>query len=165
MRPFLLVGQTVDLDPELAAGRTGDDLRRVAAEHGTRRGPAAIDYFVFTPGLFDPMPPFVVGRAGFDNWLIWRARRSGGPVVDATEAVAAVHLRHGYGHLAGGKPDAYYGPEAQRNVELAGGRSRIYTLHDASHRLRGDLTLARNLGATLRARETLRKVGWKLGVR
>jgi hypothetical protein len=38
-------------------------------------------------------------------------------------------------------------------------------LHDASHRMRADLSIHRNLGSVLRARETLRKVGWKLGLR
>ena len=141
---FLLVGQTV--------------------EEGVRRGVAAIDYFVFPSGLFGRLPPFVVGRAGFDNWLIWRARQVG-PVIDATDAVVAVHQRHDYAHLAAGKEAAYYGPEAQRNIELAGGRGHIYTLHDASHRMHADLTVHRNLGSVLRLNETVRKVKWKLGVR
>lgn len=161
---FLLVGQTLELDPEEVRGRPFEAVRAAARSGGTARGAAAIDYFVFTPGLFDPLPPFVVGRAGFDNWLIWRAR-SRGVVVDASDAVVAVHQRHDYGHLPGGKQAAYYGPEAMRNLRLAGGSRHIYTLHDASHRLTPDLTLRRNYGAILRTRETIRKIGWKLGLR
>ena len=131
---------------------------------GIRRGVAAIDYFVFPAGLFGRLPPFVVGRAGFDNWLIWRARQSG-PVIDATAAVVAVHQRHDYAHLSAGKDAAYYGPEAQRNVELAGGRRHIYTLHDASHRMDADLSIHRNLGSFMRVGETVRNVKWKLGTR
>ena len=65
---FLLVGETIDVaapeptDPETLA-------RRARAE-GRSRGATAIDYFVFTPGLFDPIPPVAIGRARFDNWLV-----------------------------------------------------------------------------------------------
>jgi hypothetical protein len=161
---FLLVGQSRDLaiaDAELDdPGR----LRQRALREGRLRGPTAIDWFVFPSGLFDPLPPFVVGRAGFDNWMIWKARQLG-PVIDATEAVVAIHQPHDYGHLTGGKAQAYYGEEASRNVALGGGKAHTYTLHDASHRMRADLSIHRNLGSVLRARETLRKVGWKLGLR
>jgi hypothetical protein len=85
-------------------------------------------------------------------------------VVDATHDVRAIHQPHGYEHVDGGMDEAYYGEEAARNLELAGGKSRLYTLHDASHVLR-DGKLRRNLGAPLRWRETARKLAWKLGKR
>jgi hypothetical protein len=152
---FLLVGQTLDVDD---AGS-----REQALAHGTRRGAAALDYFVFPARLYAEVPPFAIGRACFDNWLVWRARQDA-IVVDATADVVAAHQRHDYGHVDGGKAEAYYGEEAARNLELAGGKSRLYTLHDASHVLRGG-RLRRNRGAPLRWRENVRKAGWKLGVR
>jgi hypothetical protein len=142
-QPFLLVGQT--------------------EEEGKRRGAAAMDWFVFPAGLFGEVPPFAIGRAGFDNWLVWQARQVG-IVVDATHDVRAVHQPHGYGHVDGGMDEAYYGEEAARNLELAGGKGHVYTLHDASHVLRGG-KLRRNLGAPLRWRENVRKLGWKVGFR
>jgi hypothetical protein len=160
---FLLVGQSRDVDPAELDGDPAHD-RRVALERGIARGPAALDWFVFPRRHLEPLPAFVVGRAGYDNWLVWRARQRG-PVVDATEAVVAIHQRHGYEHVAGGKDEAYYGAEASSNFELAGGSRHIYTLLDASHKLGADLRLRRNLGSTLRAAETLRKLRWKLGVR
>lgn len=152
---FLLVGQTVDVDEA--------STRADAIAHGRRRGAAALDYFVFTADLYADVPPFAIGRACFDNWLVWRARRDA-IVVDATADVVAVHQRHDYVHVDGGKQEAYYGEEAARNLDLAGGKSRLYTLHDASHVLRGG-RLRRNPGAPLRWRENVRKAGWKLGVR
>lgn len=160
---FLLVGETRDLDPALV-DLNPERGRLVALGNGVLRGPAAIDWFVFPRDLFDPIPPFVVGRAGFDNWLVWRARRRA-VVVDATDAVVAVHQTHHYAHIEGGKDVAYYGPEADSNIRLAGGKSHIYTLLDASHRMRADLTIRRNPVAVLRVGETMRKVKWKLGVR
>ena len=152
---FLIVGQTVDVDE---AGS-----REEARTRGRRRGAAALDYFVFPAGLYADVPPFAIGRACFDNWLVWRARQDA-IVVDATADVVAAHQRHDYAHVDGGKEEAYYGEEAARNLELAGGKSRLYTLHDASHVLRGG-RLRRNPGAPLRWRENVRKAGWKLGVR
>jgi hypothetical protein len=140
---FLLVGQTV--------------------EDGRLRGAAAMDWFVFPEKLFGEIPPFAIGRACFDNWLIWKARQVG-IVVDATHDVRAIHQAHGYTHVEGGMQGAYYGEEAARNLALAGGKSRLYTLHDASHVLRGG-RLRRNLGAPLRWRENVRKLAWKAGVR
>ncbi|MSO96528.1 MAG: hypothetical protein EXQ81_12205 [Thermoleophilia bacterium] len=165
---FLLVGQNRDLpgvdQSDLGTPDSLAHLRRRAVREGVLRGPTAIDYFVFSVGLFDPMPRFAVGRAGFDNWMIWKARQLG-PVVDLTDAVVAIHQSHGYGHLDGGKAEAYAGEEAARNIDLAGGRRRIYTLHDASHRMRADGSIVRNYGSILRSRETARKIAWKLGRR
>ncbi len=93
----LMVGATLDLvvDQSLTLGdpRVRAELRDRALAHGASRGATAIDYFLFTAGLFDPIPAFVVGRARFDNWLVWRARERG-IVVDASRAVVAVHQHH-----------------------------------------------------------------------
>jgi hypothetical protein len=163
---FLMVGETIDMVVEEAVPLdrrdTRDELARRAHEEGRSRGPTAIDYFVFSAGLFDPVPPFAIGRSRFDNWLVWRGR-SQGVVVDASAAVVAVHQHHDYGHLAGGHDEAHFGAEAARNLELAGGKRHVYTIHDASHRLSGDGRIRRKLGSVLRAQETLRKARWKLG--
>ena len=164
---FLVVGETRDLDVRdvLRFDDDGrDELKRRAIVDGRSRGPTAIDYFVFTAGLFDPVPPFVVGRARFDNWLVWRARERG-PVVDATRAVVAVHQRHDYAHVPGGFAEAHFGDEARRNEELAGGSARIYTIFDASHRLQPGGAVRRHVGSTLRLRERARKAAWKLAQR
>lgn len=124
------------------------------------RGPAAIDWFVFPAGLFGELPPFAIGRARFDNWLLWKARQVG-IVVNATHDVHAMHQPHPYDHVPGGKREAYYGEEAAINLELAGGKEHIYTLHDASHVLRRG-KLRRYHPSLMRARETLRKITWKL---
>src|SRR5581483_10584523 len=91
---FLLVGETLDVDEPV----TREQARRL----GSPRGVAALDWFVFPAGLYPEVPPFALGRACFDNWLVWQARRRG-IVVDASHDVVAAHLRHGYDHLAGGK--------------------------------------------------------------
>ena len=86
-------------------------------------------------------------------------------VLDATQAILAVHQRHDYGHVPGGFEEAHFGVEADRNLELAGGKRRLYTIHDASHRLTADGRIRRHLGSTGRLRENARKLVWKLGRR
>jgi hypothetical protein len=163
---FLAVGETREVaviealpldEPE---GRV--DLRRRALAEGRSRGATAIDYFVYSEGLFGSLPPFVVGRAGFDNWLVWSARAGGAAVVDMTRAVLAVHQSHDYSHVPGGQNEAHFGVEAARNLSLAGGKRQLYTIYDASYRLAGDGRMRRNLAATFRLRENARKASWKV---
>ena len=59
-----------------------------------------LDWFLFTRGLFDRMPEFAVGRAAFDNWLIWAARDRQAAVVDTSDVVPALHQRHDHSHVA-----------------------------------------------------------------
>jgi hypothetical protein len=157
---FLLVGESRDLDVEagmrLSDAAVRSQLRKRALDRGRLRGYAALDYFVFPKGLFDPVPPFFIGRACFDNWLVWRARELRRPVVDATRSLVAVHQSHDYSHVAGGLEEAYYGDEARYNEQLAGGRKHIYSLHDATHRLYRNGPPVPYWGSTFRAREKAR---------
>jgi hypothetical protein len=138
-RDFLIVGESrdlhVDAEAQLEDGAVRSRLREQALQNGRLRGYAALDYFVFRRGLFDPVPPFLIGRACFDNWLVWRARELGRPVVDVTRSVVVVHQSHDYSHVSGGLEEAYYGEEARYNERLAGGREHIYSLHESTHRL------------------------------
>ncbi len=130
---FLVVGECWNLDVKHAlsfdsAGWEGELAASVARE-GKRRGYWAIDYFAFPRGLYREIPSFAVGRAGFDNWLIWKARDLCGAVIDATAVTKVVHQNHNYAHIAGGQQTAYHGAEAQINLELAGGRKHIWNEH------------------------------------
>lgn len=143
---FVGLGQCLDLE---VGDPLPDDWEAVGRTRGSLRGPGGIDYLIFARCLFGPLPPFALGRAYFDNWLVWRARSLGVAVVDLTEVLPAVHQRHEYGHVAGGKVEAYAGPEALANLRLAGGRLHLYNVDDATHRLTAD-GLRRNPYAYLR---------------
>jgi len=132
-RAFLLIGRCREVE-EFEQESDQEALRRQAG-NAELREPGALDYFVFPRELYAEVPPFALGRAGFDNWLVWRARDLGVPIFDATAVVAAVHPRHGYDHLLGGRAWAYGGDEARRNVELAGGWRHLYNVDDATHLL------------------------------
>ena len=95
------------------------------------------------------MPPFLIGRACFDNWLVWRARELGRPVIDATRSVVAIHQSHDYSHVAGGFEEAYSGPKRATTKSSPEGREHIYSLHDATHRLYSTRTTGAILGLDL----------------
>jgi hypothetical protein len=159
-RPFLVVGQCRNLDVEdeldLQNASAREALRRRAEERGVLRGAGGIDYFLFSRGLYADLPPFLIGRAGFDNWLVWRARKSRALVVDATRSILAVHQNHDYAHLAEGRASAYTGEEAAANLRLAG-VTRLYNIDDASHELRPS-GLRRRLHALPRSVPALRRL-------
>ena len=108
-------------------------LRGLVAERGELALPDAIDYFVFDrDGPLTELPPFVVGRPGWDNWMIYRARSLRIPVVDATRSITAIHQQHGYEHVPEGSGRLWSGPEAEANFELIRGLERFQTRH-ATH--------------------------------
>ena len=55
-----------------------------------KQSPAAIDYFIFRKNSLRNIPDFVIGRPGYDNWLIWYARRNFIPVIDLSKEVSAI---------------------------------------------------------------------------
>ena len=136
---FLLVGCRIDLDVTEAIDfeRHGwaDELGRRARTQGRMHPLHGSDYFVFPTGQSVALPPFPVGRALWDNWMIYEARQRGIPVVDATEVVTAVHQNHGYEHLRGGQREVYDGAEARRNHELVGDDFVPLTIEDATFTL------------------------------
>jgi hypothetical protein len=125
-RQALVVGQRINLHegeriPE--GGPTLAWLGAVAARgKATLHPPAGSDYFIFPRGLWENLPPLVIGRAGYDNALIAFCLARGVPVVDATRLIAAIHQHHDYSHVGGGVDEVFAGEDARRNVEALGFR-------------------------------------------
>ena len=115
-RSAYVVGRRIDIDQPtplpFGPGWQADLVRRAETE-GERKPANWIDYFMFTRGLFTELPPFAIGRPGYDPWLIWKAAELGAEVIDATDFVWAVHQRHDYSHV-GGRSVAFTGSEALR---------------------------------------------------
>jgi hypothetical protein len=132
-----------------------------------KRGADALDYFLFSPGIFGEIPAFAIGRTVWDNWLVWKARSEGAMVVDATSVVRPIHQDHAYGHV-GSLAKVRDGPEAAENRRLAGGRGHLYSRYDATHRLLRS-GLVPNPLALGHAGETVRrgwaKIGYRTGLR
>ena len=135
---FVMLGQRWDFDQTTLIDFSEnwvDRLRSTVRHLGELHRPAGSDYFLFPRACYTDLPAFVIGRAGWDNWMIYKARKAGWPVIDATPSVMIVHQNHDYSHLPGGQPH-YKHPETDENVRLAGGRVVTrFTLLDADHRI------------------------------
>ena len=131
---FLIVGRRYDLNLEQPLEfNPGWDLYLLSdVQIRGRLHPAAgSDYFIFPRPCFTDIPKFAIGRAGWDNWMLFHARTQHYPIVDATSSIFAIHQDHDYSHLPNGQPH-YRLPESSENIRLAGGRRTIFTLLDAN---------------------------------
>jgi hypothetical protein len=141
-RQALIIGRRWDLDVREPLDFTQPDweerLRARLADCGTLHHPVGIDYFVFSRNTWGEIPPFAIGRTAWDNWLVYGARSLGGAVVDATQAITAVHQSHDYSHHPMKEEGVWGGTEYRRNHELVGGKYRQFTVQHATHLLTPD---------------------------
>ena len=140
---FLMAGRRwdVDLKNPLDFEKTDWEkgLRELALAANRQKPAQWIDYFLFSKGLFyQKIPAFVIGRPGWDNWLLWYARSLGTPVIDASSVVCAVHQNHDYSYHPDAEKGVWEGEEAQQNYKLLEGRLKFRTLDNATHLLRPD---------------------------
>ena len=136
---ILFVGQRWDVliekEWDFGARDYAGALRRWVREHGRLHRPNAMDYFVFRKGQRPQMRDFAVGRAGWDNWFLQACLQRGMTVIDATDAISCIHQAHNYGHIPGGKREAWFGPEALRNRSRAFLWDPLASIGDAQMRL------------------------------
>jgi hypothetical protein len=162
---FILVGQRWDLDVlEELDFSDGWDVRlhQLIRSQGRVHAPAGSDYFIFPRECYQDIPNFAIGRAGWDNWMIYQARKQGWLAVDATRSITIVHQQHDYAHLPEGKSHRRV-PETDENNRLAGGREITrFSLLDVDRRLvAGKLSGRSWNAATLRrAIETTPLLAW-----
>ena len=141
---FLMSGQRwdVDINQEIDFDNPDweDKLRERIRETGKLHKPTGMDYFVFPRNLPEilRMPAFVIGRPGWDNWLIYRTRALKIPMIDATKTITIIHQNHDYSHSPYGKKGKVVGPETQKNLKLADGFFYMCSLRDADWVLTND---------------------------
>ena len=150
---FVLLSQRWDLDVtqplEFTEGWR-DRLLSMVHRQGSLHRPAGSDFFLFPRSCYTDIPDFAIGRAGWDNWMIYKARQEKWSVIDCTPSVMIIHQNHDYSHLPGGRPH-YEHPDTNENIRLAGGQANIrYTILDATHQLTPDGKLIRPALTSLR---------------
>jgi hypothetical protein len=158
---FLLIGRRWDMDVEEPLDFESPDwengLLARLAENGKIHGRSGLDYFVFPRGMYGDIPPFAIGRTAWDNWLIYRARSLGVPVIEVTGAVTIVHQNHDYAKFQTGDKDSARGErkgvEGMRNRQLLGSPYRSFNLWDATHILTSD---------GLKPARSIRHLFWRL---
>jgi hypothetical protein len=156
---FLMIGQRIDLAEDVFVDLRRDDwlseLGRLSDEgNATLHSPSGIDYFGFRRGLWEGLPPVVIGRGGYDNAIMAHCMWNRIAIVDATYAVAALHQFHDYGHMSGGVTAVMRGADALANIGHAGGAHSALLVSDARYALK-DACLTRRpcRGDRLRAVE------------
>jgi hypothetical protein len=137
---FVLLSQRWDLDVTQSLDfSTGweNRLRSMVSRQGKLHRPAGSDFFLFSLSSYLDIPNFTIGRAGWDNWMIYKARQEGWALIDCTPSIMIVHQNHDYSHLPDSKPH-YDHPDSNENIRLAGGQANVrYTILDATHQLVG----------------------------
>ncbi len=134
---YLMAGRRTDYDMKKPIDFTRPDwaeaLREDVKKNGTLHDFSAIDYFIYPRGMLGEVPQFALGRWYWDQWLVYRARRLGGALIDASECVMAIHQNHDYRHIIDlvSKGDS----RNQGGIESFGNRllvkSILMTLEDA----------------------------------
>lgn len=137
-RHFLMVGQRWDLDVEEPLTFDSDwesKLRSRVEQEGQLHGHSGMDYFVYPRGFWGEIPPFAIGRRGWDNWLIYQARARRASLIDLTEMVMVVHQNHAYPQSIAKSKSTLDHPEIKRNVALTEGCAYAASLSAATHKL------------------------------
>jgi hypothetical protein len=136
LQNFVLLSQRWDLDVTQPLDFSEDwvnGLRSTVHSQGSLHRPAGSDFFLFPKSCYTDIPAFTIGRAGWDNWMIYKACKEGWAVIDCTPSLMIVHQNHDYSHLPGGKTH-YDHPDTNINIRLAGGHAHIrYTILDSTH--------------------------------
>ena len=133
---FLLVGHRWDLEVKKLINfknlDSPSEVWKMCRKKGKKDSPAAMDYFIFRKNSLKQIPDFVVGRPGYDNWLIWYARRKFIPVIDISKDVMAIHQSHHFNfHNIKKDPKVFLEEDGLSNRELHG--NRLLNLLDANY--------------------------------
>jgi hypothetical protein len=142
LKKFLLAGQRWDMEVNYRISDPDQfkEFKDKVSSEGILHPPMGSDYFIFPRECYKEIPDFAIGRAGWDNWFIYKSRLEGCPVIDSSHDITIVHQNHDYSHLPGGQPH-YRLPETKENVSMGGGEHAIFTLFDAQYNLvEGNLT-------------------------
>lgn len=114
---FLMIGGAWDLDVreelDVESEDWEADIRERVTATGIGRSRYAMDYFVFPRDTIGDIPPFAVGRPGWDNWMIYRARHLRIPVVDVSASTCVIHQLHDYGHVKAATGERWEGPRGR----------------------------------------------------
>ncbi len=134
----LMVGRRWNLDIREAMDFNIDWerlLKTQVVQRGKLHPHFGIDYFVFPKGVWGEIPPFAIGRPGWDNWMLYRAHSLNLPIIDLTKATTIVHQNHDYSHHPQGWKGAMKGEEFRQNIRFAGETAHAHSLLDAQYYL------------------------------
>ena len=93
---------------------TWENIISTAQRSGSLFTDLAEDYFITTATYpWKNIPPFVIGRKAYDNWLVYNARKNKHLVIDASRTLLAVHQTTTLGNN-----ESFYFDETDYNIKL-----------------------------------------------
>ena len=120
------------------------NLRAYVRDNAFMHWPTGMDYFVFKRGLWPNIPDFAIGRMAWDSWLVGSQIDAAGVVVDATEAITAIHQDHRCGASTPRQR------EEETNRELAGAVAALGSAECAAWKITADGVVGRHAGEFVR---------------
>lgn len=106
---FLMLGERWNTDITTEVDTKDPEVEEFIRKNHTLQQFPGIDYFIFPNGMIPEMPQFLVGRAGWDNWVIYHCRKNNIPVIDASEVIPVAHQNHNYSHIKNHTGDTWKG--------------------------------------------------------
>jgi hypothetical protein len=133
---FLMTGMRWDVDvPDPINPLSMNFLKYLHQNYKPQTLYPGMDWFAFPKFMIDELPRFIVGRRGWDNWMVYHCRSRDIRVIDASDMVITVHQNHDYTHIPETQGERWENcPESDYNLNLI--KSRIiyrWELEDATH--------------------------------
>jgi len=169
MGKFLLVGRRTDVEIENEINFNDPSWKNEVFDKIISRGklhsPYGIDYFIFQKENLPKLPGMAVGRIGWDNWMIWNAKKKNLRLIDCTESIMAIHQNHTYPSFNIGA-ERKSNPEAVKNLSFLKGMTRDYSIEDADWIMKDGKIIKKSLNSRFfrTARKTLREIRRFLGL-
>lgn len=100
---YLIVGERFDVDVDELLAYTSDWERKFNDKYKNSfivHHPYGSDYFAFPKGQYyrGSMVELIVGRGGWDNWMIYNGRKQKYKVIDLYKSTRVIHQNHDYSH-------------------------------------------------------------------
>jgi len=154
--PWLASCRRWCLPPWQGEAREGEGLQAFfeGIDQRGHYGPVfAMDLFLLRGINLRAMPPFRIGHAGWDNWMMYHARMRGIPVLDLSPAIRACHCDHDYSYAKGNSsPDCRDGILEEENMGILQEENRRFHLGHSTHEWRQGKPVART-GRSFRHRQ------------
>ena len=97
---YLMVGQRWDVDIteyiDFSDSEWAAKLNTFVDTTGALKPSLGSDYFVYKKKTPVRMPRFLIGRAGWDNWMIYQFMNRKISVIDGTLSIKDIHQNHDY---------------------------------------------------------------------
>jgi hypothetical protein len=142
LKEFLIAGRRWDIEIEKLIDFNNDwefKLRELIKNKGVLHPVTGVDYFLFPKKVMPEMPPFAIGRAWWDNWLLTYFSNNKTPIIDGT-AITTVHQNHDYSHIKSkNNKTSNKGLERNENKALASLKNwELKDISDCTHIFKDD---------------------------